>query len=936
MKEFHGLSFAEVETSRATHGTNTLTRRKRRGFMRTFFSNFGDPMLKILLIALGINCVFIFNQRNYLETMGIAAAILIAVIVSTISEQGSAAAFEKLRSASQNIAVRVRRAGATLTLPIADVVVGDIVLLGAGDKIPADGVILNGSLEVDQSALNGETKEAKKLPHASPSAARTAPHALQASCPQKSPDFLSPLHLFSGTVVTGGEAVMRVTAVGDKTVYGALAAELQESTPPSPLKIKLERLAKMISLIGYIGAAFVAIAYLFNIFILQNGLAQAQNFSFVFGHLLAAATLVVSVIVMAVPEGLPMMITVVLSANMKHMLKDNVLVRKIGGIETAGSLNILFTDKTGTLTNGKLEVVHLIDPAGTMHSVATSGAILPQHSDVVKVPSTPPLTHQDVNLNPLSGKGVALAQASDGVCVFRRLLGTALRYNTAAEMSNNRAIGGNSTDRILLEFAQTLPYEPNLIKTRTTPFDSAKKFMSTTLADGRTLYKGAQEVILPRCTQVINADGTTSPLALAPLAHTINELTQKAFRLIAVAVDNIFIALVAIRDQVRPEAAGGITRLTSAGIQTVMITGDARETAIAVAREVGILSNEKFLCCKSSFENSPPLWRGAERSEAGWFVLTSDELAALTDEHLARILPHLRVVARALPSDKSRLVRIAQSLNLVTGMTGDGVNDAPALKRADVGFAMGSGTEVAKEAGDVIILDDNISSIGRAVAYGRTIFKSIRKFLIFKLTINFCAMAVSIIAPFVNISTPITVLQMLWINIVMDTLAGLAYGGEKPRASYMREPPKRRDEAIINKYMWQQIITASIFMSLISLWFLKSPLIQTTLSTRGAAYAMTAFFAFFMFINIFNSFNSRTHDLNPISYLSLNKPFIWIMGTVTIAQIILIYFGGEIFRTVPLSPAHFILILALAATIFPADILRKLLTAKYSKTQTTT
>jgi calcium-translocating P-type ATPase len=765
-------------------------------------------MLKIMLVALAINIVFVVIRGNnldtnesILETVGIALAILIAVVVSTISEQASNSAFEKLQRATQNIAVRVMRNGQTIEIPIEDVVVDDLILLSGGDKVPADGVIIDGQIEIDQSVINGESEPATK---------RVRDIAL------------------SGTVVTNGNATIRVTHVGDATFYGKMAGELKTTQPESPLKVKLSKLAKVISLIGYVGAGLVAIAYLFNVLVIMG---HALTFT----HIINTATLVVSVIVMAVPEGLPMMITVVLSSNVKNMMRDKVLVRKLNGIETAGSMNILFTDKTGTLTQGKLEVAEVI---------------------------------------------------TDNI----EMLGTILRYNTGSQINpqTKGAIGGNFTDRILLEYAQRMPFERNQTVIEQIPFSSATKFMQTKLSDGRILLKGAPETIFKMCK------GNHQKAK-----QRVLELTAKAYRVIACAVGDEYVGLVAIRDRVRPEAISAVKQLQSAGIQTVMITGDARETAVAVAREVGILSGNEI-------------------------VLSSPELSAMDDKQLARILPNLRVVARALPTDKSRLVRVAQSIGLVVGMTGDGVNDAPALKAADVGFSMGSGTEVAKEAGDIVIINDNIASIARATSYGRTVFKSIRKFLIFKLTINFVAMGISILAPFMGVSVPITVLQMLWINIVMDTLAGLAYGGERPRASYMTEPPKRRNEPIINRYMWGQILYASVFISFLCFWFLMSPIIQGQFHPRGAIYTMTAFFAFFMFINIFNAFNSRTHDINPASFMSLNKPFIYIMGLVIAAQVLLIFFGGSVFRTAPIDFKHFAIIIILALTILPIDMLRKI------------
>ncbi|MDR0461983.1 MAG: calcium-translocating P-type ATPase, PMCA-type [Christensenellaceae bacterium] len=811
-----GLNAAQVQASRQANGTNKLSRGKRVSIVRKFFTNFNDPMLKILLVALAINCIFIFRSDSLLETIGIAAAILIAVIVSTLSEQSSSKAFEKLQLVASHINVRVTREGKTMEIPIEDVVVGDIVHLFVGDKIPADGKIIKGQIEVDQSLINGESKEVQKKAVSGDEG-----------------------FVYSGTVVTSGEATMRVTHVGDQTFYGKMAAELQIEQPKSPLKVKLEHLAKLISIIGYIGAVMVAGAYLCNALLLNGETFSLQ-------HAIHAGTLIVSVIVMAVPEGLPMMITVVLASNMKHMLRDNVLVRKLNGIETAGSMNILFTDKTGTLTQGKLEVAQVItdDPV---------------------------------------------------------LLATILRFNNSAKIiESGRAVGGNFTDRILMEYSHGQPVQNVEVKEQT-PFNSTVKYMKTVLTDGRTLLKGAPEVILAMST----GDHTKIKAQIA-------DLTRKAFRLIACAVQQntgsgvTLAGLVAIRDNVRPEAIIACDKMRSAGIQVVMITGDAKETAVAVARETKILKDEQ--------------------------VLTSAELAKLSDAEVRKILPNLRVVARALPSDKSRLVGIAQSLGLVAGMTGDGVNDAPALKSADVGFSMGSGTEVAKEAGDIVIMDDNIASVGNATSYGRTIFKSIRKFLIFKLTINFVAMSISIVAPFLGVGMPITVLQMLWINIVMDTLAGIAYGGERPHPSYMSESPKRRNEPIVNRYMWGQILYATLFISGLSLWFLMSSYVQQVLRIHGGLYAMTAFFAFFMFINIFNSFNSRTHSINLVSSMKLNKPFVFIMSIVTAAQVLLIFFGGDVFRTQPLLIKHFMVAIVLASMILPIDMLRKLfLQWKYGK-----
>ncbi|MCL2630901.1 MAG: calcium-translocating P-type ATPase, PMCA-type [Firmicutes bacterium] len=867
-----GLSADEVIKSRAENGANALSRRKRKSFLRNLLGNFADPMIKVLLVALGINVILLFNQGEWLETAGIAVAVFVAVLVATLSERGSESAFERLRESALNIDCRVRRGGQTQVLRVNKLVVGDIVLLGAGDKIPADGEMVQGSLEVDQSALNGESKEARKFAHQ----------------PKSGEGFLNSTLLFSGTVVTAGEGVMRVLAVGDKTFYGKIADELQEDTPESPLKIKLKELAKKISVYGYLGAVLVSVAYLFNVFVISNNFVWADiikslsNPQTALSHLIHAGALAVTVIVMAVPEGLPMMITVVLSQNMRRMLKDSVLIRKLNGIETAGSMNILFTDKTGTLTNGKLTVVNVINGNAEVFS----------------------------------------AQKFLNKSAYADLISLSLKLNTGAELLNLRAIGGNATDRVLLEFADKIPFSRhNLKKEKTIPFSSQNKFMATTVQGSErfTLIKGAPEKILPYCTESYNENGeSVKVFKKDAVQDRINELQAKAMRIIAVAIsetdaneNGIFknlklVALIGIRDQIREEAQKSVAEVKGAGIQVVMITGDSKATAVAIATETGILS---------------------EKSD---IVLTSGELANLSDGALKEILPNLKVVARALPSDKSRLVRIAQSLNLVAGMTGDGVNDAPALKKADIGFAMGSGTEVAKEAGDVVILDDNFNSICRAVSYGRTVFKSIRKFIIFQLTINFCAVAISILAPLINIKMPITIIQMLWINLVIDTLAGLAFGGEPPKPQYMKEPPKKRNEPIINRYMWGQIITASAYTAVLSVWFLTSPAINRLMGSHGEGYLMTAFFALFMFVAIFNSLNARTHGINLFSKIRQNKQFILVMVTIFITQLFILYFGGKIFRTVKLDLKHLAVIIAIAFSVIPVDMIRKAVLRKFN------
>ena len=859
-----GLTDEQVIQNAKKYGTNKINPQKKESFFRLFIETLGDPIIKILLIALAIKTVFLFKDFDWFETIGIVIAIFLASFISTISEYGSEKAFEKLQEESSKIKCRVRRNGKIVEVNIDDIVCNDIVLLSSGDKIPADGVIINGNISVDESSLNGETKEAYKEP-----------------VDFYKKQIIEKNEVYRGTVVYSGEANMLVAKVGNATFYGKLAEEIQEKQPDSPLKLRLRKLATIISRIGYIGAILVSISYLFSVIVIDNGFdwtrisATITNFPVLFGHILYALTLSVTIIVVAVPEGLPMMITLVLSSNMKRMLKNNVLVRKLIGIETAGNINILFTDKTGTLTKGKLEVVGFMT------------GDLKEYNNEMEL-----LRHKSLH----------------------NIVKMSFIYNNASSYDSTRTkvIGGNITDRALMSFIKT---ETNLTyKTLdTVPFDSKNKFSTATINyNGRTRFiKGAAEKILPYCTNYVNENGEkTTLLSKRKINEMIESMTKRGIRVLVTAystnIDERFhdltlIGLVFIKDDVRSDAIEGIKMVKKAHIQTVMITGDNKDTAIAIGREVGLINSSNDI------------------------VLTSDELNRKTDEEIKQILPNLKIVARSLPQDKSRLVKISQDSGLVVGMTGDGVNDAPALKKADVGFAMGSGTEVSKEASDIVILDDNFMSISKAILFGRTIFKSIRKFIIFQLTVNFCAISLSIIGPFIGVDTPVTVIQMLWINMVMDTLAGLAFAFEPPLKEYMEEYPKKKDEPILNRYMIDEIVFTGLYSSLLCILFLKVPFIGNLFrNSDNNIYLMTAFFGLFIFMGIFNCFNARTHRLNLLSHLYENKVFILIILFILIIQVYLIYYGGTLFRTAGLTGMEFLYMILLASTVVPIDFMRKI------------
>lgn len=856
--KYNGLSDKEVIEKRKKYGDNGLSRKKQDTFFKMFVETLGDPIIKILLIALSIKIIFLFKDFDFYETIGIVLAIIIASFISTISEYGSEKAFERLQEESSKIRVRVIRNSKVVLVDVSDIVLDDIVLLSSGDKVPADGIILEGTISLDESSLNGEAKEVYKS---------------SSSTSNK---------VYRGTVVYDGEALIRVDAVGDKTFYGNLASEIQDKEPISPLKLRLTKLAKTISIFGYIFAGLVALGYLFSVVFIENNfdmdkiVATISNGRVMFGHILYALTLSVTLIVVSVPEGLPMMITLVLSSNMRRMLKKNVLVRKLVGIETAGSLNILFTDKTGTLTKGKLEVIGLYLPNKVFINNVMELSSYRNYYDLV-IPS--------------------LLYNNDSVYDF----------------DNNRVIGGNITDRAIMDFIKMKKGDEYRVTDKVS-FDSKNKYMISVVkgASNLRLIKGAPEVIINACNTYYDANGDKKIFKNKDeMFKKVDDYTKNGIRVLALAVsDDVlnlrsfrnvsFLGLVMIKDEVRKEAISGLEMVKAAGIQTVMVTGDNKNTASALAFELGLLSNDDDI------------------------ILTSDELAKMSDKDVKKILPKLKVVARSLPHDKSRLVNVARDLDLVVGMTGDGVNDAPALKKADVGFAMGSGTEVAKEASNIVILDDNFMSIVNAILFGRTIFKSIRKFIIFQLSVNICAVMVSLLGPFIGIDQPVTVIQMLWINMVMDTLAGVAFAYEPPLIEYMNEKPKKKGEHIVNKYMFNQIIVMGLYTSLLCLLFLKLPSISNLFEQNGG-HLMTAFFGLFIFCSIFNSFNARTHRINIFSNIFKNKAFLIVILFIVIIQIYLIYYGGEVFRTVGLSLYEFNMMILISMTVIPVDFFRKVL-----------
>ena len=859
-----GLSKKAVEESRKRYGTNALTQIPPEPLWKKILEGFKDPMIMILLVALVVQAVlFLLGEAEWFEPVGILIAIMIANGVASISEnkqENKASALKEEEEAKET--AKVVRDGQLEEIHVNEVVVGDIVYLQAGDKIPADGIVAEGSIKVDQAALNGETEEAEKIPFVEGAEYDTK-------------DLLNKYYAYRGTVVCGGEGYMEIKVVGDKTLFGELALEVQEDTRQTPLQVKLGILAKQISKFGYIGAIAIVVGILAKTLI--TGAVPEGIFEWI-RLVMDAVTVAVTVIVCAVPEGLPMLTSILLSFQSMKMAKDNVLVRKINGLETAGSLSLLFSDKTGTITEGRLSVVEM----------ATGNVTV---------------------FNELSKVNPSLA--SDII--------TGIGINNSAAVSNDSIIGGNSTDRALMSFLMDSKAVSEINKEDVrsfNAFDSNKKCSSVTVTrsgESITYIKGAPERIIERCTTYVDENGDIKELVEKNyLISYIDSQAGRSMRLLAVAKRDgdsdegelTLLCVISIRDNVRKEAVDAIKEVKNAGIQVVMVTGDRKETAAAIARESGLIENEDDV------------------------VLTSAELGEKTDDELKALLPRLRVVARALPTDKSRLVRVAQELDYVVGMTGDGVNDSPALKKADVGFAMGSGTEVAKEAGDITILDDNFSSIEKAILYGRTMFKSIRKFLIFQLTVNVAAVLICFLGPLLGENVILTVIQLLLINLAMDTLAAIAFGSEPALKEYMEEKPVARSESIVSRAMLSEVIISAAYITIICLSILFVAPIRSLFGDVDVTYLKSAIFATFMMAITFNGFNARTGHINPFENIGRNRNFVLVMISIFVMQFLFVTFGGEILSVESLSVKSWLICIILAFMVIPIDIIRKIVTKK--------
>ncbi len=865
-----GLSDEQVTQSKAKFGTNELAKKEQESLWSMFIGAFDDIWIKVLCAALALKVVLavlgmvipaIAGENDAVEIISIVLAIGLATGFSTLSEYRNTSRSEALQEEYNKTYAKVIRGGKLVKILTSEIVKGDTVLIQSGDKVPADGLIFEGSVKVSQAALNGESRDETKVP------AQTMEDA-------ESTDYSSDSKVFMGSVVTSGEGYMVVTVVGDASELGkinkALTDDSEEEERKDTSSLKLEVVAAGIGKLGVSAAAIAGILQ-----VVLTVMRTDETVTPVFVVLLAAEAvmLMASIVIMAVPEGLPMMNSLVQSMNTESMYKKNILVSHKAAFSDSAYMNLLFSDKTGTITEGNLSLVEFVTGDGNVADRLLDQEFL-----------------------------------------------EAVTLNNLAKISEGKAIGSNNMDRALLTYAiaNGAADAVDASKVReVSGFDSAKKCATVTLADGTVYWKGATENVIDDITHYKAQDGAVKEFTAVEKEKVMEQMIAEAKRtmkLLTVAKfagdKKILLAVLCLRDNVRTDAVETVEVLNRAGIQVVMVTGDAEETAVAIAREAGILKDEHTDV-----------------------VLTHDELEEMSDEELKKKLPNLRVVSRAKPLDKKRLVTIAQQLDDVCGMTGDGVNDAPALKQADIGFAMGDGTAVAQEAGDVVILNNSLTSIKDCVLNSRTMAKSVGKFLIFQLTVNISTLLMNIIAPVLGWTEPFSIVQILWINLIMDTLAAMAFGGEPILDRYMNDKPVKRTDNILTGYIKSAIGTSSVFITLGSILILENiggitDYVMPASCTDPELYEKTFMFAFFIYAIIFNSFNTRSDRFNLFEHIGENKNFILVMGSIFVLQTVIIQIGGQVFNTTMLSVRALIVSMALGFLIIPVDLVRKMFVAK--------
>ena len=852
-----GLTDEQVKQSREQHGKNVLTPPQRTSLWKLYLDKYRDPIIQILLVAAFVSLILAFIEKNFMETIGIFVAVFLATTVGFYFERDAAKKFNLLTALSEEQPVKVRRNGKVMEIPRHDVVVGDVVLVEVGDEVPADGeLIVCNDLQINESTLTGEPVTEKSL--------------------EGGGDGAYPRNvILRSTMVMNGRGEFVVTAVGDATEIGKVAKKSTEQTSvETPLHMQLDKLAKMISKVGSVVS--VAAFFIFLIHdILTNPAWGGKDYFYMAEIVLKYFMMAVTLIVMAVPEGLPMAITLSLALNMRRMLKSNNLVRKLHACETMGAVTVICTDKTGTLTQNKMQV-----------------------------------------------SALELKQGDEA------LLDTAIALNSTAELNDGKPIGNPTESALLLWLdAQGKNYEElrkqvNVLKQL--PFSTERKMMATLAeVDGETylFVKGAPEIVMKKCI--------IEDRMLRQSAEELDEWQHKAMRTLAFAykkietsimrtsrtstaevvalldANNLLLqAIAAIADPIRPDVPAAVQECRHAGIEVKVVTGDTAATALEIGKQIGVFEDEP--------EN---IGADGSMTSLDQQMITGEQWEALSDEEAYERAKDIRVMSRARPTDKQRLVAMLQKRGEVVAVTGDGTNDAPALHYAHVGLSLGSGTSVAKEASDMTLLDDSFKSIANAVMWGRSLYRNLQRFLFFQLVVNVAALLLVLGGSVIGTEMPLTVTQILWVNLIMDTFAALALASLPPSHEVMKEKPRKASDFIINKSIGFGILFCGIVFFLV----MFALLVYCERRGKGGVdvHELTMFFTTFVMIQFWNLFNAKalmSHHTAFRHFLK-DKGMILVLVLVLVGQWIIVTFGGEMFRTTPLSLHEWLLIVGSTSVV---------------------
>jgi plasma-membrane calcium-translocating P-type ATPase len=813
-----GLTAAEVETSRARHGANVLTPPRRKSLWRLYLEKYEDPIIRILLVAAAVSLVLAFVENDFIETIGIILAVFFATTVGFYFERDAAKKFDVLTALDEEQPVKVLRDGVIQQVARHDVVVGDVIIVETGDEIPADGLLFEAvDLQVDESSLTGEALTTKNV------------HDGDIKDTKDNGAYPKDLLLRSAMVMNGSGRFV-VTAVGDHTEIGKVARQATELTAiKTPLNIQLDRLAKLISKVGSAVSILAFLAFLVHD-ILTKPLWHTTDYVGMAEVVLRYFMMAVTLIVMAVPEGLPMAVTLALALNMRRMLKSNNLVRKLTASETMGAVTVICTDKTGTLTQNRMTVVEVRCP--------TSDG---KWSDVSPLPSN----------------------------LYR-----AIAMNTTATHNV-----GNPTEQALLQWLQGQGVDYQQMRDSATitsrePFSTERKYMSTTVGNV-TYLKGAPEIILAKCS--------LSNQERKEAESLLREWQQRAMRTLAIAQDSTLLAIIAISDPLRKDVPSAVKQCREAGIEVKIVTGDTAATAAEIGRQTGIVSNDSG-------------------------IITGSEFAALHDDEALAIVKDIKVMSRARPSDKQRLVELLQQQGEVVAVTGDGTNDAPALNHAHVGLSLGSGTNVAKNASDITLIDDSFRSIVQAVMWGRSLYKNIQRFIFFQLVVNVAALLLVLAGSVIGTELPLTVTQILWVNLIMDTFAAMALASLPPSREVMHQCPRSQDDFIITRGMMRGVIGLGVLFAVAMFIYLY----RIEMSDGGIdIHELTVFFTTFVMLQWWNLLNARTLSSchSAFRYIWRCRGLLLVLLMILVGQWLIVTFGGKMFRTVPLPPLTWLTII---------------------------